>query len=451
MALVAHRLVPDDPGPSTFVFPPIATPLGAIVLRTQYRPHTRFRLDPLENLWSSALASPSGTPPSTATPANQTSPLSAGNPNTAVGRTPSSTSPSRVVDLDTPAFTPTLLSSRQRASLSGSGSPLRQTPASIASNLASNPNTNPNHPGGTVPFSPIRPRTVSQLSSGPIPRSPPTSPRLGMNMEFTSGGMGGASGLTRTRRESLLTGARSGANTPADAGPSALGPGALGGGADSPRRTPSTINAFKSATLASSPRTLALGVGMGGGGSPLGMGGSPRTTPGLGLGTSPRTGAGVGTSLGGSPSRRSIDSGAGESAGPSNLGGAAGGGLGVQPQPIKRYSSSFGHRPGRSEGSLGSGGIGSLGVGGAGVGVGSAGTGTGTGGSAGAGSVGTGGEGVAGVPGTSAGSGNPAGGHARRLTTIGVSVHILSLLDIFSNMNTNLSQSMFHHSRLPNF
>lgn len=436
LAPVAHRLVPDDPGPSTFAFPAITTPLGAIILRTQYRPHTRFRLDPLENLWSSAFASPSGTPPSTTTPVNQTSPLSGGNPNTAVGRTPSSTSPARVVDLDTPAFTPTLLSSRQRASLSGSGSPLRHTPASIASNLASNPN--PNLPGGNASFSPIRTRTVSQLSTGPLPRSPPASPRLGMGMDFTSagtgigGGAGGASGLTRTRRESLLTGARSGTSTPADTGPSTFG----GAGSDSPRRTPSTINAFKSNTLASSPRALALGAGMGGGGagSPLGMGGSPRTTPGLGLGTSPRMGAVAGTTLGGSPGgRRSIDSAAGESVGPSNLGGGTGGSLSVQPQPIKRYSSSFGHRPGRSEGSLGSGGVGSLGAGGAGVGVGSAGTGTGTGGSPGAGSIGTGGEGVTGVSGTSAESGNPAGGHARKLTTIGVSAHVLLPSDVLSN------------------
>ncbi|CAE6355294.1 unnamed protein product [Rhizoctonia solani] len=364
---LTHKLMQDEEDLITFSFPPIVTPLGAIALRAQYRPNVRFRLDPLESLWSSALATPS----------------SPGGTGTGAGRgsiSPASPSPpAPKFDLDSPAFTPTLLATRQRASLTGSGSPLR--PSSRAGTS----------PGTAVTPLPPRTRTISQLSTGgDSPRSPPAG------ADFH----GGASGLTRTRRESLLTrGSVSGSITPSGLAP---------GSPSSPRRASGMINPFKGATLASSPRT-----GMGA--SPLG-GGSPRTTPGLGLGTSPRAGiamaigAGTGTSplsagaaAGSSPrgtesdGRRSIDSGDGTR-------------LNAQPQPIKRYSSSFGHRPGRSESSLGSaglaGGIGSVGAVGAGsLGAGSAG---GAPGSVGAGSTGSGGQ-----------TGGAGAGPHSRLSTIG--------------------------------
>ncbi|CAE6500269.1 unnamed protein product [Rhizoctonia solani] len=359
---LTHKLVPDEGDTGTLAFPPIMTPSGAISLRAHYRPNARFELVPLERLWSSALATPA-------------SPVGAGQGSTS----PASPSPpAPKIDLDSPAFTPTLLATRQRASLTGSGSPLR--PASRTGTS----------PGTVVTPLPTRIRTVSQLSvGGESPRSPPGTDVYG-----------GASGLTRTRRESLLTrGSASGSVTPSNLGPAP----------PSPRRPSGIINPFKGATLASSPRTITIGS------SPLGSG-SPRTTPGLGLGTSPRTGiaimagAGTGTSplsaaAGSSPrgtesdGRRSLDSGDATR-------------LNAQPQPIKRYSSSFGHRPGRSESSLGSaglaGGIGSAGA----LAVGSLGAGSaGAAGSVGAGSTSTGGSG-----GQAGGAG--AGPHSR-LSTIG--------------------------------
>ncbi|CEL54712.1 Autophagy-related protein 13 OS=Sclerotinia sclerotiorum (strain ATCC 18683 / 1980 / Ss-1) GN=atg13 PE=3 SV=1 [Rhizoctonia solani AG-1 IB] len=362
---LTHKLIPDEGDLITFSFPPIVTPLGAIALRAQYRPNVRFRLDPLENLWSSALATPSS-PGGTGAGRGSTSPAS-----------PSPPAPK--FDLDSPAFTPTLLATRQRASLTGSGSPLR--PVSRAGTS----------PGTAATPLPPRTRTISQLSTG---GDAPRSPAPGADF------YGGASGLTRTRRESLLTrGSVSGSVTPSGLAP---------GPPSSPRRASGTINPFKGATLASSPRT-----GMGA--SPLG-GGSPRTTPGLGLGTSPRAGIAVaiGTGTGTSPlsagapagtsprgtesdGRRSIDSGDGTR-------------LNAQPQPIKRYSSSFGHRPGRSESSLGSaglaGGVGSIGAAAAGsIGAGSTG---GAPGSVGAGSMGSGGQ-----------TGGAGAGPHSRLSTIG--------------------------------
>ncbi|KAG8737048.1 hypothetical protein FRC10_008644 [Ceratobasidium sp. 414] len=414
-----HKLVPDDPGPSVFSFPPIATPLGAITLRVRYRPHARFRLDPLENLWSSAFASgpPSpGTQPALAVaqrqgagPSSSTSPTSPSPPTPARGP---------AVDLDSPAFTPTLLATRQRASLTGSGSPLR--PASRTG--AGGPSTTPTIGAGLPP---IRPRTVSQLSAGGelgsprrgvlgtgepgsprrtvydlLPRSPPASPRLGME---SYGGEGG-SGLSRTRRESLLSagpGRASGSNTPfgATGGTGLMLATTIREGAagdvppPSPRRPSSTINPFKGPTLASSPRT-AIGSN-----SPLGIGGSPRTTPGLGLGTSPRSGLGPG---GAGDGRKSLD------------GGGGGEATQTQPQPIKRYDTSFGHRAARSQGSLGSGGAG---------GAGSAGTGVGVPGSLGAATGGTGASvgnpGAGGGPGSVGAASTGSGGQYTRLATIG--------------------------------
>ncbi|KAF8671513.1 ATG13 family [Rhizoctonia solani] len=365
---LTHKLIPDEGDLITFSFPPIVTPLGAIALRAQYRPNVRFRLDPLESLWSSALATPSS-PGGAGTGRGSTSPAS-----------PSPPAPK--FDLDSPAFTPTLLATRQRASLTGSGSPLRP---------ASRTGTSP----GTVAAPlPPRTRTISQLSAGgDTPRSPPPG------ADF----YGGASGLTRTRRESLLTrGSVSGSVTPSGLAP---------GPPSSPRRTSGTINPFKGATLASSPRTLGMGA------SPLG-GGSPRTTPGLGLGTSPRAGIAVAIGAGTGTSPLSAGAGAGtgssprgtESDGRRSMDSGDGTRLNAQPQPIKRYSSSFGHRPGRSESSLGSaglaGGNGSVGA----IAVGSLGAGS-TGGAPGsvdAGSTGSGGQ----------GGGAGAGPHSR-LSTIG--------------------------------
>ncbi|KAG9080382.1 hypothetical protein FRC06_006654 [Ceratobasidium sp. 370] len=416
-----HTLVPDDPGPSTFSFPPIATPLGAITLRVRYRPHVRFRLDPLENLWSSAFASGPPSPGAQPTVARR---QGAGPSNSTSPTSPSPPTPARglVVDLDSPAFTPTLLATRQRASLTGSGSPLR--PASRTG--AGAPSTTPTIGSGLPP---IRPRTVSQLSSGGepgsprrgvlgmgepasprrtvydlLPRSPPASPRLGVE---PYGGEGG-SGLSRTRRESLLSagaGRMSGSNTPfgATGGTGLMLATTIREGAagdmppPSPRRPSSTINPFRGPTLASSPRT-ALGSN-----SPLGIGGSPRTTPGLGLGTSPRSGLGAGA-VAGSDGRRSLDSGGG---------GAGAEATRAQPQPINRYDTSFGHRAARSQGSLGSGG--------AGGGAGSAGTGTGVPGSLGAATGGTGGSvgnTGAGGPGSVGAASTGSGGQHTRLATI---------------------------------
>ncbi|KAG9125325.1 hypothetical protein FRC07_008086 [Ceratobasidium sp. 392] len=418
-----HRLVPDEPGPSTFSFPPIATPLGSITLRVRHRPNARFRLDPLENLWSSAFASG---PPSPGTQAALTlaQRQGAGPSSSTSPASPSPPTPARApgIDLDTPAFTPTLLAARQRASLTGSGSPLR--PASRTGGPSTTPTIGPGFPL-------IRPRTVSQLSSGGepgsprrgvigmgdpgsprrmlselSPRSPPGSPRLGV--ETFRAGEGG-SGLSRTRRESLLSpgpGRSSGTNTPLGA-TGGTGTGLVlgttireGAGSDmpppSPRR-PSSI--FKGPTIASSPRTTGIGSGT----SPLGMGGSPRTTPGLGIGTPPRSALGVG-----SDGRRSLDSGERE-------------GGQTQPQPIKRYEGSFGHRAARSQGSLGSGGV-----------VGSAGTGTGIPGSSGAGGAGAGGSAAGGGPGsvgaTSTGSGGQ-GAHTR-LATIGSQSYASQTADV---------------------
>ncbi|KAG8705559.1 hypothetical protein FRC08_001609 [Ceratobasidium sp. 394] len=438
-----HKLVPDDPGPSTFSFPPIATPLGAITLRVRYRPHARFRLDPLENLWSSAFASgppsPGAQPAASTTqrqgagPSNSTSPASPSPPTLA--RAP-------VVDLDSPAFTPTLLATRQRASLTGSGSPLRPASRTGAGALSTTPTVGPSLP-------PIRPRTVSQLSSGGepgsprrgvlgmgesgsprrtvydlLPRSPPASPRLGTE---TYGGEGG-SGLSRTRRESLLSagaGRTSGSNSPfgATGGTGLMLATTIREGAagdippPSPRRPSSTINPFKGPTLASSPRT---GLGAN---SPLGIGGSPRTTPGLGLGTSPRSGLGPGGG-GGSDGRRSLDSGGGGAEGTQ-----------AQPQPIKRYDTSFGHRAARSQGSLGSGGAG---------GVGSVGTGTGVPGSLGAATGGTGGSvgnTGAGGPGSVGGTSTGSGGQHTRLATIGVSCHVFVCVNPLSFYILHLSHT----------
>ncbi|CAE6421506.1 unnamed protein product [Rhizoctonia solani] len=358
---LTHKLVPDEADPSTFAFPPIMTPLGAISLRAQYRPNARFELVPLERLWSSALATP----------------VSPGGPGSGPGRgsaSPASPSPpAPKIDLDSHAFTPTLLATRQRASLTGSGSPLRP---------ASRTGTSP----GTAP--PPRTRTISQLSAGgDAPRSPPGTDVYG-----------GASGLSRTRRESLLTrGSVSGSITPSNLAPTP----------PSPRRPSGTINPFKGATLASSPRTIAIG-------SPLGSA-SPRTTPGLGLGTSPRTGIGLTTGTGTGTSPLSAGAAAGssprgtESDGRRSLDSGEGNRLNAQPQPIKRYSSSFGHRPGRSESSIGSaglaGGIGSAGAAAVGsLGAGSAGASA----SVGAGSTGTGGSG-----------GQTGAGPHSRLSTIG--------------------------------
>ncbi|KAF8751166.1 ATG13 family [Rhizoctonia solani] len=344
---LTHKLIPDEGDLITFSFPPIVTPLGAIALRAQYRPNVRFRLDPLESLWSSALATPSS-PGGAGTGRGSTSPAS-----------PSPPAPK--FDLDSPAFTPTLLATRQRASLTGSGSPLRP---------ASRTGTSP----GTVAAPlPPRTRTISQLSAG---------------------------GDTP---QSLLTrGSVSGSVTPSGLAP---------GPPSSPRRTSGTINPFKGATLASSPRTLGMGA------SPLG-GGSPRTTPGLGLGTSPRAGIAVAIGAGTGTSPLSAGAGAGtgssprgtESDGRRSMDSGDGTRLNAQPQPIKRYSSSFGHRPGRSESSLGSaglaGGNGSVGA----IAVGSLGAGS-TGGAPGsvdAGSTGSGGQ----------GGGAGAGPHSR-LSTIG--------------------------------
>ncbi|CAE6497318.1 unnamed protein product [Rhizoctonia solani] len=365
---LTHKLVPGEADSSTFAFPAILTPLGAISLRAQYRPNVRFGLVPLESLWSSALATP----------------RSPGGIGVGAGRgstSPASPSPpAPTIDLDSPAFTPTLLAARQRASLTGSGSPLR--PASRTGTS----------PGAAAAQPPTRTRTVSQLSAGgDTPRSPPGSDIYG-----------GASGLTRTRRESLLTrGSASGSVTPSNLAPAP----------PSPRRTSGTINPFKGATLASSPRTLAIG------GSPLG-GGSPRTTPGLGLGTSPRAGIPVAAGVGTGTSPLSAGAAAGssprgtESDGRRSLDSGDGTRLNAQPQAIKRYSSSFGHRPGRSESSIGSGGLaGGIGSTGA-VAVGSLGAGSaGAPGSVGAGSTGTGGSG-----GHAGGAG--AGPHSR-LSTIG--------------------------------
>ncbi|KAG8722015.1 hypothetical protein FRC09_006963 [Ceratobasidium sp. 395] len=425
-----HRLVPDDPGPSIFPFPPISTPLGSITLRARYRPNARFRLDPLENLWSSALASAPPSPGAQALAPRQQGP---GPSNSTSPASPSPPTPARapITDFDSPAFTPTLLANRQRQSLTGSGSPLR--PASRTG--AAGTSTTPTVPGAGLP--PIRPRTVSQLSSGgelglprrPVlgmagepgsprrtvydislsPRSPP-SPRLGT--EQYGGEGGGGSGLTRTRL--LSTGGRtSGSSTPFGAtGGTGLvlgntireGPG--GDIPPSPRRTSSSINPFKGPTIASSPARISpLGLGMGAG--------SPRTTPGLGLGTSPRSALGVG---GEAQGRRSLEGGEG----------------GAQPQPIvKRYEGSFGHRAMRSQGSLGSGSAGtgtgvpgSIGTGmgvptsfgvGAGGGGGPGSSGTGVPGSLGA-AVGGAGGGVGSVGAVSTGSGGGQG--PSRLATI---------------------------------
>ncbi|KAG8712558.1 hypothetical protein FRC11_014834 [Ceratobasidium sp. 423] len=365
---LSHKLIPSEADSSTFSFPTIVTPLGAISLRAQYRPNVRFRMVPLESLWSSALATP----------------VSPGGAGAVAGRgstSPASPSPpAPKFDLDSPAFTPTLLATRQRASLTGSGSPLRP---------GSKTGTSPGTPLAQLP---VRTRTISQISAGgDSPRSPPPG------ADFS----GAASGLTRTRRESLLTrGNVSGSIT------SNLAP-----APPSPRRTSGTINPFKGATLASSPRTLGIG------GSPLGSG-SPRTTPGLGLGTSPRTGIAVaaGTGTGTSPLTAGATTGSSpkgtESDGRRSLDSGDGLRLNAQPQPIKRYQSSFGHRPGRSESSIGSGGLtGGIGSAGA-VAVGSLGAGSaGAPGSVGAGSTGTGGSG-----GQTGGVG--AGPHSR-LSTIG--------------------------------
>ncbi|QRV93473.1 autophagy-related protein 13 [Ceratobasidium sp. AG-Ba] len=378
-----HQLVPDEPTPTSFSFPPIATPLGSITLRVNYRPRVRFRLDPLENLLSSQFASG---PPS---PGSQAAIQRIG-----IGSTsPASPSPpAPPVNPDQLAFTPTLLANRQRASLTGSGSPLRPS--------STRPSTTPTlGVGPGVPA--IRPRTVSQLSSGGEPssprrtvydllqKSPPPSPRLGT---IEAGVATGASGLSRTRTQSLLSaGVRSGSSTPFGATGGTGASLVLGGAAgDNPpaspaRRTSSGINAFKSPTLGSSPRTLGTN--------------SPRTTPGLGIGTPPRSGLSVGTT-GGSDGRKSLDSAdrGSDVAGPTASG--------AQPQPIKRYESSFGHR--RGHGSVGSG----SGVGGVGsVGVPSS---FGRPGSLGAGGSG----GAASVGGGSVGSGGTGEPH-RRLTTIG--------------------------------
>ncbi|CAE6443757.1 unnamed protein product [Rhizoctonia solani] len=368
---LTHKLIPGEADTSTFLFPAIVTPLGAISLRAQFRPNVRFKMAPLESLWSSALATPA----------------SPGGARAGAGRgstSPASPSPpAPKFDLDSPAFTPTLLAARQRASLTGSGSPLRP---------GSKMGTSPGTPLAQLP---VRTRTISQMSAGgDSPRSPPPG------ADFS----GAASGLTRTRRESLLTrGSVSGSVTPSNLAPAP----------PSPRRTSGTINPFKGATLASSPRPLGMGIG----GSPLGSG-SPRTTPGLGLGTSPRAGIAMATGTGAGTSPLSAGAAAGsspkgtESDGRRSLDSGDGSRLNAQPQPIKRYSSSFGHRPGRSESSIGSGGLaGGIGSAGAVV-VGSVGAGSaGAPGSVGAGSTGTGGS-------TGQTGGVGAGPHTR-LSTIG--------------------------------